>query len=619
MSDTEEKTKLSSLIKNEDVDPMDVANIENNPWSVEDASAFLKYCCPECDFNDWNLQSFANHALENHKGSNILFTPENSDFPNVDMFIKQEDDNYDNGDDYMDDNDRENDDPSYSPNFDIKDDDLPEKPKPRQKRKKRTVVKADTKKENDDEKEWICVICFLECASRLELRKHYEANHKNGKFKICSHCDFKEDKNWSRLCIHIDKKHPDSAEKKNFCDVCGKGFIYNHSLNYHKKTHEEKPKHVCNLCGDEYVSMQGFKDHMFIKHGVPQEIKNLVCDQCGYSAITRQHLSRHIHRKHTSHSDVPLFCEKCGFSTNSKVKLYVHNVNHHNVENHKKCPHCEYTNSKMYKIYIHIDNNHPEFGEKNFLCEKCFKTFTYEATFTAHSKYKCRFSEYKKTKGKEQYEKKKIRVKCDYCKEVFNALKSTWIKNHYRLNHPGKPIIADGHTKFCCTMCREFYFFEEELNCHLNLEHGMKTDKNYCPKCKAPYVDQHTCQIEKKYLKNGQKKDRVFPCKLCDKTYSSNAHLKGHVKTVHEKCLDFECAHCGKKVGSSVKLQNHINSCHSQVKCEICGKDIANPYDLRKHKVFVHKETKGVWLCERCPKSMFLSKATFEKHMKEKH
>ena len=65
---------------------MDVANIENNPWSVEDASAFLKYCCPECDFNDWNLQSFANHALENHKGSNILFTPENRDFPNVFSF-----------------------------------------------------------------------------------------------------------------------------------------------------------------------------------------------------------------------------------------------------------------------------------------------------------------------------------------------------------------------------------------------------------------------------------------------------------------------------------------------------------------------------------------------------
>ena len=32
--------------------------LENNPWSVEDASAFLKYCCPECDYNNSNLKMF---------------------------------------------------------------------------------------------------------------------------------------------------------------------------------------------------------------------------------------------------------------------------------------------------------------------------------------------------------------------------------------------------------------------------------------------------------------------------------------------------------------------------------------------------------------------------------
>ena len=40
---------------------------ETNPWSVNDASVFLKYCCPECEYHDGDLKVFSNHALENHE------------------------------------------------------------------------------------------------------------------------------------------------------------------------------------------------------------------------------------------------------------------------------------------------------------------------------------------------------------------------------------------------------------------------------------------------------------------------------------------------------------------------------------------------------------------------
>jgi len=48
-------------------------NFDSNPWSVEDATVFLKYCCPECDFQVLNLKSFSSHALENHVRSIALF------------------------------------------------------------------------------------------------------------------------------------------------------------------------------------------------------------------------------------------------------------------------------------------------------------------------------------------------------------------------------------------------------------------------------------------------------------------------------------------------------------------------------------------------------------------
>ena len=328
--------------------------------------------------------------------------------------------------------------------------------------------------------------------------------------------------------------------------------------------------------------------------------------------------------KHNSESAPKLFCEKCGFSTVLKTKLQIHMRLKHYTEHHKKCPYCEKRFPQSQKLHIHIDQYHAEKEEKNYSCEPCKRYFTYETSYKNHVNFKCRFSEYyQKFKN---YKEKKITFNCDYCSESFFVRKSPQIKNHYITCHPNKPIIANEHPKYKCTQCNEFYFFEEELNCHYNLDHGVKTEKNYCPKCKQSYTENHKCIVDyqreyykKRHEEGSLKKAKRHPCHLCDMTYSTSAHLKGHIKTVHEKILDYECQHCGKKVGSQVKLQNHINACHSQVRCEICGKDIANPYDLKKHKVFVHKETEGVWLCPRCPKSMFLTKSMFERHVKTKH
>ena len=47
--------------------------VDFNPWKVKDASVFLKYCCPECDFQSLELNRFSSHALENHLKSSTLF------------------------------------------------------------------------------------------------------------------------------------------------------------------------------------------------------------------------------------------------------------------------------------------------------------------------------------------------------------------------------------------------------------------------------------------------------------------------------------------------------------------------------------------------------------------
>ena len=76
----------------------------NNPWCVDDATAFLKFCCPECDYHIPDLQMFSDHAVENHIKSSALFGEETKNEEGV-LLVKQEELEYENNDEYLEQND----------------------------------------------------------------------------------------------------------------------------------------------------------------------------------------------------------------------------------------------------------------------------------------------------------------------------------------------------------------------------------------------------------------------------------------------------------------------------------------------------------------------------------
>lgn len=67
--------RISSKLKIEKVTNKNEedSKVSLNPWAVEDASVFLKYCCPECEFTNFDLQQFSDHALKNHANATVLF------------------------------------------------------------------------------------------------------------------------------------------------------------------------------------------------------------------------------------------------------------------------------------------------------------------------------------------------------------------------------------------------------------------------------------------------------------------------------------------------------------------------------------------------------------------
>ena len=315
---------------------------------------------------------------------------------------------------------------------------------------------------------------------------------------------------------------------------------------------------------------------------------------------------------HNTGKEPVLMCDKCDYTAPHKSMLHKHVLLKHAIDRHKKCPCCDFTCLDKQKLHIHIDIHHPEYDEKKLFCDKCAKSFIYESSLKHHVNFKCKFSDYvtnvRKPKLKNE---RKINVKCDHCSEILNNKKL--IKTHYKEVHPDMPITLDGIDKFPCSHCNDFFFGKYHLERHTYLKHGIETRKKYCQKCYKSYTKQHTCQ-------GHMGKVSSYPCDHCHLTFTSKENMKVHVLRVHEKRLDFDCEYCGKKWPTLPTLKNHVRQAHTQhVICEICKKKISNPLELRRHKVFVHKQTEGAWLCPKCPKVASFSKSTFEKHMRTKH
>ena len=215
---------------------------------------------------------------------------------------------------------------------------------------------------------------------------------------------------------------------------------------------------------------------------------------------------------------------------------------------------------------------------------------------------------------------------------------------------PGKPIILKDHEKYQCNLCTDFFLTKESFDCHLNLDHGMKTDKKFCKDCRQSYTTTHnhcvktynaayrekvkkqyfcphcdppksvsTAQHLREHIKVIHEGIR-YACPECDKQYSCKGHLKSHIQSEHLKQEDFECEPCGKKFGSRLKLKSHKFQSHSQTNCDICNKQVNSRFELKKHMVLIHNNTENAWICDVCPsKRVFFTQTMFNKHIESKH
>ena len=65
--------------------------------------------------------------------------------------------------------------------------------------------------------------------------------------------------------------------------------------------------------------------------------KPFACDQCGFKAVTRDNLKRHIERQHMQ---LTFPCPKCDFVAESRQQLWRHEQKHRQPSE-VQCPKCD--------------------------------------------------------------------------------------------------------------------------------------------------------------------------------------------------------------------------------------------------------------------------------------
>merc|ERR1712156_979830 len=108
------------------------------------------------------------------------------------------------------------------------------------------------------------------------------------------------------------------------------------------------------------------------------------------------------------------------------------------------------------------------------------------------------------------------------------------------------------------------------------------------------------------------KKNMKIPCPHCAKPIVGSHGLKLHIKAVHEKRKDFMCNECGRCFSQLISLQTHVKHVHFGVErafpCKHCEKVFTSPRGRHLHVEKAHKTMQ----CQTCQQYF-----AFKKHLDE--
>ena len=106
-----------------------------------------------------------------------------------------------------------------------------------------------------------CVQCFKVFETAKSLQSHITKSH--AKY-ACDKCGrMVGNKHRAR---HMQQFHTAPENRKNKCEICGKGFSTNQSLRDHVNIHTGERPYACKICGKKFASSGNKQMHLRTTH-----------------------------------------------------------------------------------------------------------------------------------------------------------------------------------------------------------------------------------------------------------------------------------------------------------------------------------------------------------------
>ncbi|XP_066922786.1 zinc finger protein 493-like [Clytia hemisphaerica] len=137
-----------------------------------------------------------------------------------------------------------------------------------------------------------------------------------------------------------------------------------------------------------------------------------------------------------------------------------------------------------------------------------------------------------------------------------------------------------GIKPFHCERCDKYFSTEWHLKKHVRIHNGKIKKNHHCEHCDRYFVS----GADLKDHKNSHTGNRPYECKACGKSFSRRDAFYTH-KQSHNTIECFECQECGKSFTTKRKLTVHgyKHRTDKPFKCTVCGNCYTHNYILTKH------------------------------------
>ncbi|CAL8139654.1 unnamed protein product [Orchesella dallaii] len=526
---------------------------------------------------------------------------------------------------------------------------------------KTRTLSVNKGKRATEKRKFPCIVCRKLFSHRASLYRHKRNhNNMNNSLQIGTHMQRQTEGN----VLPMQTRSQFPITNPVSCDICGRKFASQNSLNVHKNYHakceiekinkmaalgtegessasiEPFPETQCGICKQIFNCRAAVQKHRVVEHNLPFYVD---CQNCGQ--LYSDHVHFYRHRQRRTNDDPKCFTDDPELLKPAITSLFPYR---RKPKGKKFCPHegCYEVFQAENLVNIHLKTH----GKWN--CQFCSKEFS-----KAHEMAWHEIGHKTEIQGQSSNpssifnaELDTLKYACTRCDQKgFTKRRVIWHILNQHLN-----IFGVNNKK--CPICMKIFYTthalnEEVINKHIKEWHsveGMDTlDVFKCNLCNAPFVKERflvfhmkqvhkTAPIEEAGCSTGATQSKKLKCPTCDREYKTRGAVRTHMREVHKQESgsglpgDFPCDICGERFLEQHNLNFHNRKVHLKVpcfkknneagafKCEICGKTYPSRIRLHLHIKFIHTPPKKVHCCETCGK-VYKKLDQLQKHIRFVH